>query len=82
MCGMTNGSAELQWAISVCRGHQWAQVLADERCPDQFLLGIGVLGVGGVPQKDEEVKARRGFSRGQIYFFIYITHRKLTVSKL
>lgn len=62
----------MQWAISVCRGHQWAQVLADERCPDQFPLGIGVLGVGGVPQKDEDVEARGDFRRGQIYLFIYL----------
>lgn len=63
----------MQWAISVCRGHQWAQVLADERGPDEFLLGFGVLGVGGVPQKDEEVKARRDLSRGQLYLFILHT---------
>lgn len=33
--------------------------------------GLGCWEWGVVPQKDEEVKARGDFSRGQIYLFIY-----------
>lgn len=39
VCGMTNGSTSLQWAASICRGHQWARMLAADRCPCSCLLG-------------------------------------------